>query len=171
MTNIQIHIQTDDPKAPFSGREYIINPQRPAEPYTPLSLMIYGNPFANIGLGVLLGLAIHTDGTILFRGWELNQHATSPYFYPTKDCPQSMQLTQKQKDTVAGLFSGRILFEGLRLLIGSQIQQLCPVNIEAEARRFHKIPRVSARAQTYNETLRPEFVQWDDPEKQKGETS
>ena len=35
-------------------------------------------------------------------------------------------------DTVSGLFSERILYEGLHIPIGATVQEICPINIKRE---------------------------------------
>ena len=40
--------------------------------------------------------------------------------------------TEAQADTVNGLFSGRIKFEGLKLAVGSTLQRICPIDLQRE---------------------------------------
>jgi hypothetical protein len=40
--------------------------------------------------------------------------------------------TAEQIDTVNGLFSGRIKFEGLKIAVGGTVQRICPIDLQRE---------------------------------------
>lgn len=46
--------------------------------------------------------------------------------------------TEAQCNTVAGLFSGRIRFEGLKIAVGATVQALCPIDMDKEEERVGK---------------------------------
>ena len=47
-------------------------------------------------------------------------------------------LASKMIDTVNGLFSGRILFEGVKIAVGKSVLDICPVDVEREERLIGK---------------------------------
>jgi len=75
-----------------------------------------------------LEIAITPSGEIIFREWNWNNSGNGYLHVYNKD----INVTKEMIDTVNGLFSGRILVEGLKLAIGNSIQELCPINLEKE---------------------------------------
>lgn len=117
----------------FETEEYIVDLDRVFEGYKEGDIIIYGNPFDCTGkLPLKLELAVRIDGSIIFRAWEWN--CTNSYFQ-TSDCCEP---TQAQIDTINGLFSGRIKWEGLKLAIGKSIQDICPIDLSAEETKISK---------------------------------
>ena len=124
----------------FEGEQYIVDLSRKFEGYEPGDLKCYCNPF--IELPLKLEIAIRKNGDIIFREWkwtdggycylqtdeisekEFNEQPVSwkKPFIPTKE----------QIDTVNGLFSGRIKFDGLKLAPGASLQKICPINVKRE---------------------------------------
>lgn len=164
MTEAVLHIRSNSENAPFEGGEYTLDLTRRPEREKPDCIQMWGCPFAEIGIPFILGLSIDSNGKILFRGWEYHFREVGSitakiymaeeerisvcgkYFLPTKPfekyCFDTFQPTKEQAETIAGLFSGRIRWEGLRILIGGKLQQLCPIDIEAEAKRWHKKAKI-----------------------------
>lgn len=67
-----------------------------------------------------------------FPGWD----AIGSGRDPRKPWDQnSVRPTQAQIDTVNGLWSGRLRWEGLKIAIGGSVQHICPIEIEAEEAR------------------------------------
>ena len=126
----------------FEGEQYIVDLRRRMDEYQPGDLMCYCTPFN--GLPLWLEIGIRRDGSIGFRGWsfrkgENNYLQTSEK--PEEECgPCNVPFvaTAEQTETVNGLFSGRIKFEGLKLAVGATVQKLCPIDVEAEEARIGK---------------------------------
>lgn len=129
-------MQREDIKHYFEGEQYIIDLDREFECSGEGSLIIFGFPFWSIPLK--LEIAISKDGTLKFRKWEWDTaHTTNQYFH-THAISDSFSATPEQIDTVNGLFSGRITFEGLKIPIGATIQGVCPINKEREEQLIGK---------------------------------
>ncbi len=162
--NIQLSLYRESlENAPFDGDDYEINPNRKADVIPKGCIFLYGCPFAEMGFPVVLRIAISPDGTILFNGWDFCGSGCL-YFHVEKwSLPYYLRQkpTKKQAETISGLFSGRIKWEGIRLLIGMTPQEVCPIDIEAEAARWGK--KVTCKnVVTWNGQVmyRPECVEW-----------
>lgn len=119
----------------FEGEQYIIDLDRELEEYDDSDLVCFGFPFR---IPLKLKLAIKKDGTFSFICWEWDTlHSTNHYFH-TYAKADNFPATPEQIDTVNGLFSGRIRFEGLMLAIGATIQEICPINKEREEQLIGK---------------------------------
>lgn len=90
------------------------------------------NPFFDIPLK--LEIAIRRDGTIIFRKWYWNMSFNGYLHFIGNDIDGKP--TPEQIDTVNGLFSKRIKFEGLSLIPGASLQDICPINIAEEERKI-----------------------------------
>lgn len=149
--------------APFDGDDYEIDPNRKADAIPQRSIFLYGCPFAEMGFPVVLRLAIAPDGTILFNGWDFCGGGCL-YFHAEKwSLPNYLRdkPTENQAETIAGLFSGRIKWDGLRLLIGATLQEICPIDLDAEAARWNKeVTYKSSRTFSGHTVYRPECVEW-----------
>ena len=93
-------------------------------------------PFGGTSLKSLnLEIAIRRTGEIIFRGWGFGGNG-NPYLHVYESDEERKRMreeaTQEQRDTVSGLLSGRIAFEGLKLLPGTTLQEVCPVDIKRE---------------------------------------
>lgn len=111
----------------FEGEEYLIDTddwgvRKDGDLYC------FGSPFSGVPLE--LAIAIRTDGSVALRSWTWSKNS-NPYFH-THETPNTFTATDEQIDTVNGLLSGRIKFEGLKLSIGATIQDICPINRERE---------------------------------------
>ena len=97
-----------------------------------------------LGVPATLKIAIRKNGEIAFRSWSWNGGGTS-YLHTTEVAAGREQdtrrkgfiPTQEQIDTVNGLFSGRIKFEGLKLRPGKTLLDICPLDIKREEERVH----------------------------------
>ena len=126
--------------SPFNGDQYVIDLSRKFEGYEPGDLKCRCTPF--IGMPLRLEIAIRKNGKIIFRGWEWVQ--SENYYLQTteisekefkengREYPKPFIPTKEQIDTVNGLFSERITFEGLRLAPGTSLQKICPINVKRE---------------------------------------
>ena len=116
----------------FNGDEYLVDLDRKFEGYKEGDLICYCAPF--FGIPLVLDIAIRRDGSLIFRGWTWTQERGNSYLH-TDEKPGIFYSTQEQKETVAGLFSGRIRFEGLKLAVGATVQKVCPIDVKAEEER------------------------------------
>ena len=95
-----------------------------------------------IGIPLTLEFAIAKDGKIAFRHWEWNgggnQYVHTDATNDPADKWNYIEPTAAQIDTVNGMFSGRVLVEGMELSPGKSLQQICPVDVEAEEKRANK---------------------------------
>lgn len=120
----------------FDGDEFLIDLSRPFEGYEPGDMVITATPF--IAMPLALEIAIRTDGGLIFRAWRFVE-GTNPYFHlahPSID--NHFQSTEAQRETVSGLFSGRIRFDGLKLAIGASVQKVCTIDLAGEEARTGK---------------------------------
>lgn len=118
--------------------DYTININREFGGYQDGDLICRINPFFEIPLK--LEIAIRKDGSIIFRSWKWADG--NPYLHtneqPVGETSHPFIPTQEQIDTVSGLFSGRIKFEGLHLAIGATVQRICPVDVKKEEKLIGK---------------------------------
>lgn len=112
----------------FEGEQYIIDLDRRAEKYEVGDLICFVNPFA--GYPICLEIAISANGALKFRSWEFSEDGNQ--YLHTYETPDKFKATQEQIDTVNGLFSGRIRFEGLKIAVGATVQSVCPIDVEKE---------------------------------------
>lgn len=123
----------------FDGEEYVIDiSARPAK-YCPGDLICFASPWGYSDIPLTVTIAIRADGTIYNRGWKFTGNK-NPYLHTDEisaadaDKPFStpFKATPEQIDTVNGLFSGRIRFEGLKLMVGQSVQKICPIDVSRE---------------------------------------
>lgn len=162
MTSINVKIKSDEKDRPFTEMEYEFDMTRPAEPRNPESIVLSGSPFTKMGLNTLLTLAIQPDGSIAFRGWKEEKYCVAEYFSLDAIYSESFSPTQKQRDTMAGLFSGRIRWEGLRILIGMMPQKICPINIKAEEKRWGRKATIISSYTAPFVCYRPDDILWEE---------
>lgn len=130
---------------PFDGEQYIVDLGRRSEERQDGDIDCSMMPF--FGLNLALEVAIRRDGSIAFRKWDMsgkhlfygletsalneedarekNKSHGSPVCKATIPTPE-------QIDTVNGLWSERIRFEGLKLYAGSSLQRICPIDVKRE---------------------------------------
>jgi len=115
------------------NREYTVDLDRQFGGYEKGDLICSIAPFHDVPL--TLEIAIRIDGSIIFRSWKFNAGGNR-YLHTNEEAGQfgipTLRPTEAQIDTVNGLFSGRIKWEGLRLTPGKSLQDLCPINLERE---------------------------------------
>lgn len=124
----------------FDGDQYIVDLDRQFEGAEAGDIVCYVRPF--FGVNLLLELAIRADGSIAFREWDMHSDKGNNYVHTDalseKDAKEANKFykavvpTQEQIDTVNGLWSGRIRFEGLRLDVGNTLQRVCPIDVKKE---------------------------------------
>lgn len=123
----------------FDGEQYVVDLSRKFEGYEPGDLKCYCTPF--IGLPLRLEIAIRSNGKLIFRAWEWSK--SENYYLQTDEISEKDKEhedtwrkpfvpTKEQVDTVNGLFSGRITFDGLKLAPGASLQKICPINVQRE---------------------------------------
>ena len=123
---------------PFEGDEYVIDTCREFGGYRSGDLICYAAPFFEIPLE--LEVAIRKNGEIIFRKWNWLSGEGNHYLHCSAEMliKDGFHATEEQKDTVAGLFSGRIRFEGIKLAVGASLQEICPIDVSAEQKRSGK---------------------------------
>ena len=114
--------------ASFDGDHYEVNTNRPFEGYETGDLICKVHPFFDIPLS--LEIAIRKSGKIIFRGWNWDSQYNG--YLQTYETPDKFTPTPEQTDTVNGLFSGRIKFEGLEIAVGATVQDICPIDVDLE---------------------------------------
>ena len=123
----------------FDEDEYTVDLDRRMDPYTPGDLICYISPFAP-SIPLRLSIAIRADGSIAFRSWTFTD-GVNGYLHTLEhsaaQCAENkfsspFVPTSEQIDTVNGLFSGRIRFEGLKLAVGATVQDICPIDVQRE---------------------------------------
>lgn len=125
---------------PYRKNDFVVDFDRKMDNYVPGDLICYTCPF--FGIPLLLEIAIHPGGGIGFRSWTWSEKRGNAYLHTDetadKDSYFRFHPTDQQIDTVNGLFSGRILFDGLKLAPGATLQAICPINIEREEQLTNK---------------------------------
>lgn len=135
---MKIKILKDRNTICFDEDEYTVDLDRRMDQYTPGDLICYVSPF--FGIPLRLEIAIRADGSLAFRSWsfrEGNNGYLHTYERPASACQDNAYLppftpTAEQIDTVNGLFSGRIRFDGLKLAVGGSVQDICPIDVRRE---------------------------------------
>jgi hypothetical protein len=124
------------------GENYTVDLSRPFGGYQPGDLICRCTPW--IDMPLWLEIAIRVDGSIVFRSWHFRK-GNNTYLHTyekTEDdpgrCPitPAFHPTPEQCDTVAGLWSGRIRYEGLKLGVGASVQKICPIDVEEEEQKL-----------------------------------
>ena len=90
-------------------------------------------PWNYSGCPLTLGITICKDGSILHRGWDWNGDGN--HYLHTNEADTCVQPTPEMAETIAGLFSGRILVDGLKIPVGASVQHVCPIDVKAEEKR------------------------------------
>ena len=136
---MKIKILKDNLTICFDGDEYTIDLDRKMESYKPGDLICHICPFAP-SMPLRLSIAIRAEGSVAFRSWTFTDNVNGylhTYEHSAKQCEGNTFLTPfiptpEQIDTVGGLFSGRIKFEGLKLAVGASVQDICPIDMRRE---------------------------------------
>jgi hypothetical protein len=122
----------------FDGEMYIVDLYREFGGYKAGDLICGIQPFG-LKLPLSLEIAIRVDGSLIFRAWKFsgrwnNYLHTHEIAEPDSEKPFTVPFvpTEQQIDTVNGLFSGRIKFEGLKLAVGVTVQNICPIDVKRE---------------------------------------
>ena len=142
MTTITIHAdEYSDIHPKFDGETYTIDLDRAFGGYVAGDLICFVSPW--IDMPLTLEIAIRATGELVFRNWAFDGRGNA-YLHTreisvedaAKDTrafsPTGFTPTAAQIDTVSGLFSRRITFEGLRLSPGGTLQKVCPIDLAAE---------------------------------------
>ena len=116
--------------------DFTVDTDRKFEGYEAGDITCCVQPF--FGIPLTLFIAIRRDGRIIFRQWKFSEVGNSYLHIDGGDFAINQykkmygDTTPEQKDTVNGLFSGRIKFEGLKLTVGATLQTLCPIDVKRE---------------------------------------
>lgn len=113
----------------FEGNEYIVDLGRKFEGYQKGDLICEVAPWWT-EMPLVLEIAIRADGSIAFRGWSFSRTGVNGCLHTHEN--GDFTPTQEQIDTVNGLWSGRLRYEGLRLSVGASLQEICPINVAGE---------------------------------------
>lgn len=113
----------------FENDEYIIDLDRKFEGCEEGDLICYVKPWFSMPL--VLEIAIRVNGDIIFRSWSWNFNKGNGYLH-TFEKAENFIATAEQIDTVNGLWSGRLRFDGLKLDVGGTIQDICPIDVTRE---------------------------------------
>ena len=120
----------------FDSDEYLIDLDRKFEGYERGDLICFLTPFYPMPLQ--LNIAIRVNGDIIFRSWDWVKGCNN--YLHTYQKPNEFTATPEQIDTINGLVSGRIKFEGLKIAVGKTVLDLAPLDKEEEEQRCgHKI--------------------------------
>jgi hypothetical protein len=142
MTTLKV-VNDKKPGSPFEGEDYVVELDRSFGGYEADDLICKVAPF--FGVPLTLEIAIRKNGNLIFRKWDFS--GTGNAYLHTDEVAESdpensfikpFTPTQEQIETVNGLFSERITFEGLRLSPGATLQHICPVDVRAEEKRIGK---------------------------------
>lgn len=112
----------------FEGNQYVVDTDRKFDGYNAGDLICCICPF--FGIPLTLDIAIRTDGSIAFRSWGWGGKGND--YLHTHEKADSFTATEEQINTVNGLWSGRICFEGLYLAVGATVQKICPIDVKKE---------------------------------------
>ena len=113
----------------FEGNEYIVDLGRKSEGYQKGDLICKVAPWWT-EMPLVLEIAIRADGSIAFRGWSFYKDGVNGYLHTHEN--GDFTPTREQIDTVNGLWSGRLRYEGLRLPVGASLQEICPIDVAGE---------------------------------------
>jgi len=130
--------------SPFEGEQYEVDLTRQFGGYERGDLICSVCPFGATYLPLELEIAIRMDGSLIFRAWNFVKNMN--YYLHTREIsmkehdkvkeerPHIIPFvpTIEQIDTVNGLFSGRIKFEGLKIAVGGTVQDICPIDVKRE---------------------------------------
>lgn len=114
---------------------YEVDTNRKFEDYKKGDLICFVAPF--FGIPLTLEFSVRANGTIAFRKWDWNRKESNSYLH-TDENPETFIATEQQIDTVSGLFSGRIKFDGLKIAVGGTVQDICPVDVKKEEKLIGK---------------------------------
>lgn len=115
-------------------REYTVDTYRHDDGREEGDINVGCTPF--YGIPIRLHIAIRKNGGIAFRSWDW---ADGENHYLHLLWEFEGEPTENQIDTVNGLFSGRIKFDGtLKLAVGATLQDICPIDVEAEEKKIGK---------------------------------
>lgn len=152
--SMKIGIKADDfdrrrGLGPFEGDEYVIDFHRKREgDFDRGSIRCFVAPWSNDGPLFTLKFDIRRDGSMQFFTWEYSNTEANNYLHADWDAQYDhkngrLVATPAQKETVLGLWSGRLRFEGLNLPVGRTLMEVAGLLREdfaaEEARCGHKI--------------------------------
>lgn len=118
----------------IDGEQYEVDTDRKSDGYEKGDLLCYVHPF--FGVPLRLDIAIRANGQLAFRSWSWGTNENN--YLHTYAKPEDFTATPEQIDTVNGLFSGRIRFEGLKLAVGGTVQHVCPIDVAKEEKLTDK---------------------------------
>ena len=93
------------------------------------------------GLPLQLEIAITPDGTLIHRGYTwITGTQPNTYLHVSEAHERLWPVTPTpaMAETLAGLFSGRITIDGIKIAVGATPQRICPIDLEAKEKRISK---------------------------------
>ena len=95
------------------------------------------------GLPLELEILITPDGKIIHRGYEWGNSGGkgNTYLHVAEHSELiwgKVTPTPEMAETLAGLFSGRIKIDGIKIAVGASPQKICPIALEEEEKRINK---------------------------------
>lgn len=112
--------------------------RRDKEQYQPGAMIASVAPWSTSGCPLTLEIAICPDGTILHRGWSWCNNANA--YLHTHANAHDVTVTQAMAETLAGLWSGRLKIDGIKIAVGASCQRICPINLtDEETKSGHAI--------------------------------
>ena len=126
----------------LSGDIHIDTDQRDKNPCGPQgSMECRVHPV--FGLPLVLEILITPNGEIIHRGyeWDNSRGYTNTYLHISEYSELiwgKVIPTKEMTKTLSGLFSGRIKIDGLKIAVGTMLQNLCPIDLEEEEKRIGK---------------------------------
>lgn len=70
--------------------------------------------------------------------WEQDIAASCIAYLHSVSGSKNVNVTPEMRATVAGIFSGRIKIEGMKIAVGASVQDICPIDVVAEEKRTGK---------------------------------
>jgi hypothetical protein len=107
------------------------------EMYRPGGMICSVSPWGSSGCPITLKICICPDGDILVRSWNWDG-GDNPYLHVDVIFEDYIDVTPEMRDTVSGLFSGRIKIEGIKIAVGASVQKICPIDMEVEEAKIGK---------------------------------
>jgi len=98
-------------------------------------------PFGIQGCPLTLNFGVTREGKIVHRGYDWSGKGYSSYIQYDENLldNKKAEVTDAMKETISGLWSGRIEVDGFRIGVGATVQQFIKgIDVEAEEQRCGK---------------------------------
>lgn len=124
-------------KDDFAGNIEVDTYRRDKVVYKKGAMICFVAPWSSSGCPLTLSISICPDGSILHRGWSWTDDRACNYLHTTAKA-EDVEVTSEMKETLAGLWSGRIKVDGIKIAVGATPQRICPINLKDEEKRAGK---------------------------------